>query len=173
MESPSIIASLHHTISSHTSDVNGLCFSKSKVLATCSGDKTVRLWDTDDYSELACSPLCGHTYYVHCCTFSPFGTLLASCSTDGKVIIWDVKTGKKKVVLQHESKSPIRVCRFSADSQMLVSGGDDNNICLWDISTESLIRYLHFVCLFYNNLSSGIKPQRRFILLISWYSMII
>lgn len=139
METFDIVASLQHTISSHTSDVNGVCFSKDKKLATCSGDKTVRLWNTDDYSELPCSPLCGHAYYVHCCTFSPFGTLLASCSTDGKVILWDTKTGKKKTVFQHESKSPIRICRFSPNSQLLLSGGDDNNMCLWDISTEKLL----------------------------------
>lgn len=136
---PNIIASLIHTINSHTSDVNGVCFSKDRKLATCSADKTVRVWDTEDYSELSCSPLCGHTYYVHCCTFSPFGTLLASCSTDGKIIVWDVKTGQKKGVLQHESKAPIRVIKFSPNSSHLISGGDDNNICLWDLSTENLL----------------------------------
>ncbi|WAR04962.1 WSDU1-like protein [Mya arenaria] len=139
MSEKSVLASLVHTISSHTSDVNGVCFSKSGKLATCSADKTVRVWDTEDYSELPCSPLCGHTYYVHCCTFSPFGTQLASCSTDGKVIIWDLKTGEKKCIFQHESKAPIRVCKFSPNSSMLLSGGDDNNLCLWNLSTESLI----------------------------------
>ena len=136
---PNIVASLVHTIKSHTSDVNGVSFSNNKKLATCSADKTVRVWDADDYSELSCSPLLSHTYYVHCCTFSPFGTLLASCSTDGKIIIWDIKTGQKKGVLQHESKSSIRVIRFSPNSSHLVSGGDDNNLCLWDLSTENLL----------------------------------
>ncbi|KAL4229143.1 WD repeat [Mactra antiquata] len=139
MEQSTIVASLEHTICSHTSDVNGVCFSKGKYLATCSGDKTVRVWNTEDYTEVQSSPLCGHTYYVHCCAFSPFGTLLASCSTDGKVIIWDPLTGKKKYTFQHESKSPIRVIRFSPDSKMLLSGCDDNNLCLWNLTTESLV----------------------------------
>ncbi|XP_052254310.1 WD repeat, SAM and U-box domain-containing protein 1-like isoform X8 [Dreissena polymorpha] len=134
-----LVASLVHTINSHTSDVNGVCFSKDRKLATCSADKTVRVWDMTSYNELPFSPLCGHTYYVHCCCFSPFGTLLASCSTDGKVIIWDAKTGQKKCVLQHESKSPIRVCKFSPNSAQLISGSDDNNVCLWDVSSGALV----------------------------------
>ena len=140
MSTDSIVASLHHTVSAHTSDVNGVCFSKDKKLATCSADKTVRLWDVSDYSELPSSPLCGHTYYVHCCTFSPFGTLLATCSTDGKVIVWDVKEGKKSAVLQHEAKTPIRVCTFSPNSQLIASGGDDNNVCLWDVQSKKLLQ---------------------------------
>ena len=142
MDSPNIVASLVHKITSHTSDVNGVCFSKDRKLATCSADKTVRLWETSEFSELPCSPLCGHTYYIHCCTFSPFGTLLATCSTDGKVIVWDAKTGTKVGTMQHESKCPIRVCRFSPDSALLVSGSDDNNLCLWDVPTKKFIRYV-------------------------------
>lgn len=89
------VASLIHTIATHTSDVNSVAFSPDGTLATASGDKTVRLWDTADFSELTASPLVGHSYYVHCCTFSPFGTILATCSTDGKLILWDVKSGSK------------------------------------------------------------------------------
>lgn len=89
-----IVASLHHTIKTHTSDVNDVAFSCDNKLATCSGDKTVRLWDPEDLSEVSFSPLMGHTYYVHCCTFSPMGTLLATCSTDGRAIIWDMKNGQ-------------------------------------------------------------------------------
>lgn len=89
------VASLIHTIATHTSDVNSVAFSPDGTLATASGDKTVRLWDTADFSELTASPLVGHSYYVHCCTFSPFGTILATCSTDGKLILWGVKSGSK------------------------------------------------------------------------------
>lgn len=138
MAESNLVCSLHHTIGAHTSDVNGVCFSKN-TLATCSGDKTVRLWALEDYRELLCSPLCGHGYYVHCCTFSSFGTTLATCSTDGKVILWDVKTGEKKTVLQHPSKTSIRVCAFSPNFSMLVSGSDDETLCVWEVSTRRLL----------------------------------
>lgn len=60
---------------------------------TCS-DKSVRVykWQVGDtFSEVGYSPLLGHTYGVNCVTFSPFGTKLASASTDGSTVIWDVK----------------------------------------------------------------------------------
>lgn len=128
-----------HTVQSHNTDVNGLCFSTS-ALATCSGDKTVRLWSTEDFTELPISPLCGHTYVVYKCQFSPFGTTLASCSMDGSIILWNVKTGEQTAVLRHPSNTSIRVCKFSPNSSMLVSGSDDNSICLWEISSGKLIK---------------------------------
>ena len=134
-----MVASLIHTISTHSGDITSLAFTERK-LATTSGDKTVRLWSTEDYSEFPCSPLLGHSYIVHYCTFSPFGTILATCSTDGKLILWDVKTGEVKAQLQHASKSSIRVCRFSPDSSHIVSGSDDDTICMWEIATKQLVR---------------------------------
>ncbi|XP_013399148.1 WD repeat, SAM and U-box domain-containing protein 1 [Lingula anatina] len=135
------VANLIHTISLHQSDVNWVAYS-GKTLATCSGDKTVRLWSTEDFTEYPCSPLCGHGYYVHCCVFSPFGTMLASCSTDGKVILWDSKTGEKKGTFEHPSKSGIRVCRFSPNSSWLVTGSDDETLVIWDMKTKKLHRTL-------------------------------
>ncbi|XP_033733128.1 WD repeat, SAM and U-box domain-containing protein 1-like [Pecten maximus] len=136
----SLIASLVHTISAHTSDVNCVAFSTDNKLATSSGDKTTRLWDINDFTELPSSPLCGHTYYVHCCTFSPFGTTVATCSTDGKLIIWDVQNGKKVAMLQHQKQNGIRVCRFSPNSKYLISGSDDETACLWNVQQQKLLR---------------------------------
>ncbi|KAJ8307459.1 hypothetical protein KUTeg_015543 [Tegillarca granosa] len=140
MTSSTVLANLVHSIGSHTSDVNGVAFSSDGKLATCSADKTIRVWDTEDFTELSYSPLCGHTYYVHCCAFSPFSTLIASCSTDGKLILWDVKNGTKVAVLQHESQNSIRVCKFSPNSSYVVTGSDDEMLCLWDVSTKKLVR---------------------------------
>ncbi|XP_072020781.1 WD repeat, SAM and U-box domain-containing protein 1-like [Amphiura filiformis] len=126
-------------VKAHSSDTNCCAFSTS-LLASCSGDKTVRLFNLDDFKELSFSPLLGHTYYVHWCCFSPFGTMLASCSTDGKIILWNTRNGETVAVLEHPSKGIIRICAFSPDSSLLLSGGTDNCLCLWDVNTKTLIR---------------------------------
>ena len=126
-------------VKSHSSDVNCCAFSTT-LLASCAGDKTVRLFNLKTFEELPFSPLLGHSYYVHWCCFSPFGTILASCSTDGKIILWDTKTGLTLSVFEHPSKCIIRVCVFSPDSAVLLSGGTDNCLCLWNVTGKSLIR---------------------------------
>lgn len=139
MANINMVASLVQTITTHTGDITGVAFTEGK-LATISGDKTVRLWNTDDYCELPCSPLLGHTYNIHFCSFSPLGTLLATCSTDGTVKIWDTKTGQLTWELQHASRCAIRVCKFSPDSTCIVTGSEDDTICLWEVATRKLIR---------------------------------
>lgn len=133
------IANLCCTIGSHFGDVNWVDFSPS-VLATCSGDKSVRLWNIGDFSELSSSPLLGHSYAIHNCVFSPDGEVLATCSTDGKLILWNPTSGNKVGVLQHPSNSSIRTCRFSHDGSRIVTGSDDETMFLWDIVTKQPIR---------------------------------
>ena len=128
-------------LTTHTKDVNCCAFSAS-LLATCSGDKTIRLWNAQTFEELSFSPLLGHTYYVHWCTFSAFGTKLATCSTDGKIIVWDTTSGETVSVFEHENKPIIRVCIFSPDSQFLLSGGTDNELWLWDLNKKTCVRYM-------------------------------
>ncbi|GFO31808.1 WD repeat, sam and u-box domain-containing protein 1 [Plakobranchus ocellatus] len=134
-----LVASNIHTITAHTSDVTAVAYSNN-LLATCSADKTVRLWDTKDYSEMPSSPLTGHSYLIHCCAFSPLGTTLATCSTDGTLRMWDVKSGQCLASLAHPSKCAIRVCSFSKDGKMIVTGGDDDSACLWEVASKKLIR---------------------------------
>ena len=132
-------ASLVHTIAAHQGDVNSVSLG-TRTLATCSSDKTVRLWNLDDFGELSASPLLGHSYHVHCCEMSPFGTTLATCSTDGKVILWDMKTFDKLASFQHPSNQCIRVCHFSSNSCLLATGSDDTTLCLWDVGSKALLK---------------------------------
>ena len=64
---------------------------RQPLLATCSADKTVRLWDPA--KGTATKTLSGHTDWVYAIAFSPDGELLASGSWNGEVKIWKVADG--------------------------------------------------------------------------------
>lgn len=140
------MVSLICTVKGHLDDVNCCTFSAS-LLATCSADKTVRVYSTRDFSELPFSPLSGHGYGVHCCCFSPCGQYLASCSTDATTVVWAMSTGEIEAVLEHPGRSPVRVCAFSPDSSCLISGASDGTVALWDVPSRTLRRSVFSCCL--------------------------
>ncbi|KAM8933526.1 WD repeat, SAM and U-box domain-containing protein 1 [Pelodytes ibericus] len=123
---------LVHTLADHSDDVNACAFSDA-LLATCSLDKTIRVYSLTDFKQVPFSPLRGHTYGVHCCCFSPDKPILASCSTDGKTTLWCTETGQVLASLEQPSSSPVRVCRFSPNSQYLASGAADGTVVLWNV----------------------------------------
>ncbi|XP_026234218.1 WD repeat, SAM and U-box domain-containing protein 1 isoform X2 [Anabas testudineus] len=133
------MTSLICTLQDHRDDVNWCAFS-GKLLATCSGDKTLRIYNTRDFSQLPFSPLSGHGYSIHCCCFSACGQFLASCSTDATTVIWSTVTGEIEAVLEHPGRSPVRICALSPDSAHLVSGASDGTLALWDFPSKKLCR---------------------------------
>ena len=129
--SSSLSVQLAYTLSGHTSDVNGVIFSPtpsmSPLLASCSSDKTIRLWNLNDQSS---TTLTRHTYQVHCLALSPIlndthdstAKYMASVSTDGTCLLWDLTTKSVLKEYKHDSGSPIRVCQFSSDGILLATG---------------------------------------------------
>ncbi|XP_059116489.1 WD repeat, SAM and U-box domain-containing protein 1 isoform X1 [Peromyscus eremicus] len=130
---------LIRTLADHADDVSCCAFSSS-LLATCSLDKTIRLYSLSDFSELPHSPLRFHTYAVHCCCFSPSGHILASCSTDGTTVLWSAHSGQSLTVMEQPGGSPVRVCCFSPDSAYLASGAADGSVVLWNAQSYKLYR---------------------------------
>ncbi|NXJ77997.1 WSDU1 protein, partial [Trogon melanurus] len=133
------MVTLIRTLADHSDDVSCCAFSSS-CLATCSLDKTIRVYSLNDFTEFPYSPLRGHTYAVHCCCFSPSGHALASCSTDGTTVVWDAHDGRALAVLEQPRSSPVRVCRFSPESTYLVSGAADGSVVLWNVQSLKLYR---------------------------------
>jgi len=75
----------------HSDNVNSVTFSPDgRLLASGSGDKTIKLWDVETWDEIR--TLKGHSFGVNSVTFSPDGRLLASGSEDETIKLWDVKT---------------------------------------------------------------------------------
>ncbi|KAK3174960.1 hypothetical protein OEA41_002206 [Lepraria neglecta] len=76
----------------------------------------------------------GHKGGVAAVRFSPNGRLIASCSADATIRIWDTATGKHLHTLEGHLAG-ISTIAWSPDSKTLASGSDDKSIRLWDVST--------------------------------------
>lgn len=63
------------------------------------------------------------------------GTILASCSDDQTIRLWNVRTGEEKKILKGHKGTVNSIC-FSPDSKILASGGDDTSVFIWDAKTS-------------------------------------
>ncbi|MDE0396869.1 MAG: hypothetical protein OXL96_03590, partial [Candidatus Poribacteria bacterium] len=125
------------TLLGHTEYVGSVVFSPDgMILASGSGDHTIRLWDVSTRTEVA--TLIGHTEGVSSIAFSPDGTILASGSWDHTIKLWDMTIRRNVATL--EGYTGVSVS-FSYDGTMLASGSWQN-IQLWDVSTRTEITTL-------------------------------
>ncbi|KAF8320950.1 hypothetical protein DL93DRAFT_2107614, partial [Clavulina sp. PMI_390] len=127
---------LRHPLAGHTGWVRSVAFSPDgAVLASGSGDESIRLlWDVQTQSAKG-EPLTGHTHYVTSVAFSPDRAVLASGSEDKSIRLWDVQTQAPKGKPMGIVGIVMQSVAFSLDGTILASGASDGSIYLWDITT--------------------------------------
>lgn len=110
------------------------------LLASGSGDATVRIWDLPKQKgESIDSPaVCKHLPPTHAKDIStldwnPDGTLLASGSYDGIARLWTPQGDLHLVMSMHQG--PIFGVRWNRKGTMLLTGSSDGTAIVWDLSS--------------------------------------
>ena len=131
------------SVAGHTERVFCLAFKpNSYLLASGSDDKTIRLWDVGDNTNLRhVRTLRGHTEAVKSVAWSPDGSTLASASNDGTVRLWNPDNGINFAVLRGHTAGAACVA-WSPDGRILASGSHDDTIRLWNPDTHGIRRVL-------------------------------
>ncbi|MCA8993140.1 MAG: hypothetical protein KDA88_14215 [Planctomycetaceae bacterium] len=119
-----------------------------KVLATCSYDREIQLWNAQTGEPLR--TLSGHNGAVYDIAFSPDGEFLVSASADDTCKVWRVADGTRMDTLGQPLKEEYCVA-FSPDGRRIVAGGADNNLRVWDfvsrdkprINPVAIARFAH------------------------------
>ncbi|MFF4606011.1 WD40 repeat domain-containing protein [Streptomyces sp. NPDC001339] len=119
----------------------GVAFSPDEILlATCSADGRIQLWDTRSVrggGELQPfrDPLIGHDGPVYGVAFSPEGRYLASCGADGTVRLWDAYTREPVGDPITGHKGAVYTVGFWGSGTRVFTGGADGVVRQWDTYT--------------------------------------
>jgi WD40 repeat protein len=122
---------------SHSGFVSCLAFSRDKkILASASGDKTIRLWG--GYTGEIKRTLNGHLDTVWSVAISPDGQTLVSGSADKTIRLWSLCGSEQPRILSGHSNWVTSVA-ISPDGNTLTSGSTDGTIKLWNLHNGEIL----------------------------------
>ena len=120
---PTKSSSSSHSVRGHDKDINSVALSPNDaLLASCSQDRTIRLWDAATLSPLA--TLKGHKRGVWRVAFSPIDRVLASCASDRSVKLWSLSDYSCIHTFEGHTASVLAVKFVNRGQQLLSSASD-------------------------------------------------
>ncbi|KAI4318832.1 hypothetical protein MLD38_032496 [Melastoma candidum] len=106
------------------------------VFASCSGDKTVRVWEQDGATlSWTCKEVLEetHTRTVRSCAWSPCGKMLATASFDATSAVWKYVGGDYECVATLEGhENEVKSVSWNASGSLLATCGRDKSVWIWE-----------------------------------------
>jgi ribosome assembly protein RRB1 len=125
----------------HTSSVEDIQWSptEASVFASCSSDKTVKIWDTRQ--RKAVLSVVAHESDVNAIAWNKkVAYLLGSGSDDNSLKIWDLRNFKQGQSVAHFQYHNDQICSLEwnpHDDTQILAAGADNQVTIWDLSLEA------------------------------------
>ncbi|KAL1822544.1 hypothetical protein DCAR_0310361 [Daucus carota subsp. sativus] len=127
----------------HTDRVWGLAWNPTSgadgvpaVLASCSGDKTVKIWQKSPSTSsfhLKATIEETHTRTVRSCSWSPSGKLLATASFDATTAIWEQVGDDFECLATLEGhENEVKSVSWNASGSLLATCSRDKSIWIWE-----------------------------------------
>ncbi|CAH0481798.1 unnamed protein product [Peronospora belbahrii] len=112
----------------------------SKLLASCSGDRTIRLWSANGSGIWECVGILedaqGRT--IRACEWSPDGRYLASVSFDATTVIWGKQGSSYEVISSLEGhESEVKSVAWSPSGAYLATCSRDKSIWIWEADADT------------------------------------
>ncbi|KAM9845936.1 apoptotic protease-activating factor 1 [Aulostomus maculatus] len=124
----------------HQGSIYSACFSHNGAkIASCGASKTLKVFKSTSGEKLI--EIQAHDDEVLCCAFSPDDRLLATCSSDRKVKVWNVERAMLLRVFEEEHEEQVNHCEFTNTTQRLLLATCSNdkilNVKLWNLNKRS------------------------------------
>ncbi|CAN0847025.1 Protein CIA1 [Linum grandiflorum] len=107
------------------------------IIASCSGDKTVRIWERSALTRAwDCKAVLEetHTRTVRSCAWSPSGKLLATASFDATTAIWENVAGDFQCVSTLEGhENEVKSVSWNASESLLATCSRDKTVWIWEV----------------------------------------
>ncbi|XP_065912386.1 glutamate-rich WD repeat-containing protein 1-like [Dysidea avara] len=126
----------------HSQSVEDIQWSPNEatVFASCSVDKTIRIWDVRAKPSKACMLTTqAHQTDINVISWNKSLPLIVSGGDDGIIKIWDLREFQKgdPVSTFKQHTAPITTLEWHyTDSTVFASAGEDNQLIQWDIAVE-------------------------------------
>jgi WD40 repeat protein len=125
-------------LNGHSKFVEDCCYSTDgSHIASCSGDQTVLLWDTQTCQKV--QTVGRHDAEIWSCDFSRSGIYICSASSDKTVRIWDNRCQGEIATFKGHTQT-VWSCTFhpSWSTWIVASGSSDNSVKIWNWKTLSV-----------------------------------